>query len=166
VVVSGTGTAGAQVVLWRERAGQSSFQQAATTTADTAGKYTFTLKRGSVMADQKWYVTSNGTQSSTVTQQVAALVALASSTRSTVVGHTLVLRGHVTPSHAGERVLIEMSRGGAWKVIARPRLGHGSTYAVSHSFSRSGAVKFRVVLRGDSRNEQSISATLRVNIRS
>jgi hypothetical protein len=59
-----------------------------------------------------------------------------------------------------------MSRGGAWKVIARPRLGHGSTYAVSHSFSRSGAVKFRVVLRGDSRNEQSISATLRVNIRS
>jgi len=166
VVISGTGTAGAQVVLWRKRAGQSSFQQAATSTADTAGKYTFTLKRGTVMADQEWYVTSNGTQSSTVTQQVAALVGLGSSTRSAVVGHKIVLRGHVTPSHAGERVLIEMSRGGAWQVLARPRLGHGSRYTVSHSFGRSGAVKFRVVLRGDSRNEQSISPTLRVNIRS
>jgi hypothetical protein len=165
VVISGTGTAGARVVLWRKRAGQSTFQQVSTATADSSGHYTFTLKRGTVMADQEWYVSSNGAQSSTVTQQVQALVALASSTRSTLVGHKIVLRGHVTPSHAGEVVLIEMSRGGAWHVIARPRLGHGSTYAVSQRFGRSGSVKLRVVLRADSRNELSSSPTLTVTVR-
>lgn len=164
MVISGTATAGAPLVLWRKRAGQSSFQQAATTTADTTGKYTFTLMRGTVMADQEWYVTSNGTRSSTITQQVKAIVALASSTRSTVVGHEIVLRGHVTPSHAGQTVLLEISRGGAWQVIAKPRLGNTSTYTASHSFGRSGAVKLRVVLRSDSRNQQSTSPTLTVTV--
>ena len=88
------------------------------------------------MADQEWYVTSNGVQSADRHQHVAALVALSPSARSTTVGRTIVLRGHVTPSHAGEVVLIEMSRGRRWQVIARPRLGHGSGYSVSHRFAR------------------------------
>ena len=43
---------GAQVVLWRELAGQSSFQKMSQTTTDSSGHYTFTLGRGTVMADQ------------------------------------------------------------------------------------------------------------------
>lgn len=164
VVISGTAGAGATVALWREPAGQSSFHQIASTTAGASGKYTFTRGRGTVMADQKWYVSSNGAQSQTITQQVAAVVALASSTRATAVGRKIVLSGHVTPSHAGQVVSVEMSRGSAWKVIGRPRLGHGSGYSVSHRFVRSGAVEFRVVLRADLRNERSTSPTVRVKV--
>jgi hypothetical protein len=164
VVISGSAASGATVALWRKLAGQSTFHQVDTTTADTTGKYTFTLKRGSVMADQEWYVTSSGQQSATVAQLVAAVVAISSSARSTVVGHAIVLRGHVTPSHAGEVVLIEMSRGTTWQVIARPRLGRGSGYSVTHRFAKSGAVKLRVVLQRDSRNERSTSPAVTVKV--
>jgi hypothetical protein len=97
-----------------------------------------------------------------VSQQVHALVSVAAS----LVGHTIALRGHVTPSHAGEVVLIEMSRGGAWRVIARPHLGHGSSYSASHHFARSGTVRFRVVLKADRRNEQSTSPSVKVTVKS
>jgi hypothetical protein len=154
------------VALWRKLAHQSSFHQVSTATADSLGKYTFTLKRGTVMTDQQWYVISNGTQSATVTQQVDAVVALASSARSTAVGRPVVLHGHVTPSHAGQVVLIEVSHGASWQVIARPRLGHGSGYSVTHRFAKSGAVKLRVVLGRDSRNNRSTSSTLTLTVRS
>jgi hypothetical protein len=161
VVISGTTTSGATVALWRKLAKQSSFSQVSTTNADSGGKYTFTMARGTVMADQQWYVTSGGAQSQTVSQQVRALVSVAASS----VGHTIALRGHVTPSHAGEVVLVEMSRGGAWQVIARPHLGRRSSYSASHHFARSGTVRFRVVLKADSRNGQSTSPTLKVTVR-
>ena len=164
MVISGTAGSGAQVSLWRERAKQSSFHQVSQTTADNSGNYTFTQNSGTVMADQEWYVTSNGTQSATIAQHVTALVALAASAASTRVGRAVVLSGHVTPSHAGEVVLVEMSRGGAWHVIARPRLGRHSGYAVSHRFGRSGAVRFRVVLSADRRNEQSVSRALKISV--
>lgn len=165
VVISGTAGSGAAVTLWRKLAGQSSFQQVSTTNADSTGKYTFTLARGTVMTDQQWYVISNGAQSQTVSQQVEAIVALASSARSTVVGRAVVLRGHVTPSHAGEKVLVEVSHGSTWQVIARPRLGRGSVYSVSHRFAKSGAVKLRVVLQRDSRNVRSTSSILTVSVK-
>ena len=76
-----------------------------------------------------------------------------------------MLRGHVTPSHAGEVVLIEMSRGGTWQVIARPRLGHGSGYSVSHRFAKAGAVKLKVVLGRDSRNVRSTSPTVTLTVK-
>jgi hypothetical protein len=167
VVISGamaaSPAAGAQVVLWRKLARQSTFSQAGQTTTDSAGRYTFTLRR--VMADQQWYVTSNGMQSATVQQRVEALVGLVSSMRSAAVGQAIGLRGRVTPSHAGQVVLVEVSRGGAWHVIARPRLGHRSRYALSHAFARAGAVKLRVVLNGDRRNERSISRTVTITVK-
>lgn len=165
VVISGFGLPGAQVVLWRELPHQSSFHQVSTTTADSTGKYKFTLKRGVVMTNQKWYVTSDGARSDTVAQRVWAVVALTSSAHSTVVGQAIVLRGHVTPSHAGQRVLIETSRGSTWRVIARPRLGHGSSYKVTHRFATSGAVKLRVVFQRDSRNDRSTSSTLTLTVK-
>ena len=166
VVISGTAGSGAAVTLWRKLAGQSSFRQVTATSADSAGKYTFTLKRGTVMTDQEWYVTANGAQSTTLAQQVEAVVALASSTRSTVVGHAIVLRGHVTPSHAGQKVLIEVAHGRTWHVIARPRLGRKSGYSVTHRFASSGVAKLRVVLQRDSRNVRSTSAPVTVKVTS
>jgi hypothetical protein len=162
--VLGSSVAGTQVVLWRKLARQSSFHQAGQTTTDSSGRYAFTLPRGTVMADQQWYVTSGGVQSATVQQHVDAVVGLTSSAGSTKAGRAIVLRGHITPSHAGEAVLVEVSRGGAWHVIARPRLGRGSNYTVSHRFAQTGALKLRVVLTGDRRNDRSISRTVTIKV--
>lgn len=168
MVISGalaTPTAGTTVVLWRKLASQTSFHQFSQTTTDSSGKYTFTVRQGTVMADQQYYATANGSQSATVVQQVYALVNATASARSTVVGHAIVLRGHVSPGHAGETVLIEVRRGAAWHVIGRARLGRRSNYSLSHSFAQSGRVQLRVVLRGDSRNLQSVSPTLTVSVK-
>jgi hypothetical protein len=169
VVISGllstSPAAGAQVALWRERAGQSTFRQIAQTTTDSSGHYTFTLKPGTVMADQAWYVTSGALRSATVQQQVRALVGLVPSVRSVIAGQSLVLRGHVTPSHAGETVLIEQSHARTWRVIARPRLSKGSNYTFSRRFTQAGRTKLRAVLQGDSRNVQSTSPVLALTVR-
>jgi hypothetical protein len=157
----GSPAAGAQVLLWRELAGQSSFQQIAQTTTDTAGHYTFTM---SPMTNQAWYVTSNGMRSTTLAQQVHARVGLSSSAHSAAVGGPVLLHGRVTPSHAGEVVLIERRSGGLWHVIARPRLGHSSTYASSPRFGRTGTVELRTVLLGDARNVRSISRTVTLTV--
>lgn len=160
----GSSVAGTQVVLWGKLAGQSGFHQRGQTTTDSSGHYKFTLPRGKVMADQQWYVTSGGVHSATVQQHVDAVVGLTSSTGSTKAGRAIVLRGHITPSHAGEVVLVEVSHGGAWHVIARPRLGRGSSYTLSHRFAQTGALKLRVVLSGDRRNDRSISRTVTVKV--
>jgi Bacterial Ig-like domain (group 3) len=170
VVISGGLTSnppatGATVVLWRKLSGQSTFHQLTTTTTDSAGQYKFTMKRGSVNADQQWYVTANGLQSPTLTQDVNALVGLTPSSRSVAAGSPVVLKGRVTPSHAGQVVLIEQSRGGSWAVIGRPRLAHSSTYTMSHRFTQAGTVKLRAVLQGDARNNRSNSPTVTVTVK-
>lgn len=170
VVISGGLTSnppatGATVVLWRKLSGQSTFHQLTTTTTDSAGQYKFTMKRGSVNADQQWYVTASGLQSPTLTQDVKALVGLTPSSRSVAAGSPVVLKGRVTPSHAGQVVLIEQSRGGSWAVIGRPRLAHSSTYTMSHRFTQAGTVKLRAVLQGDARNNRSNSSTVTVTVK-
>lgn len=152
------------MALWRELSGQSTFQQVAQTTTDSAGQYKFTLKAGTVNADQQWYVSANGLQSPTLHQSVNAVVGLAG-LHSIVVGNAMMLRGHVTPSHAGQVVLVEQRKGSQWAVIARPRLGHASNYGVMHRFARSGTVTLRTVLPGDSRNNRSDSGTLTVTVK-
>jgi hypothetical protein len=163
--VLGSSAAGAQVVLWRELAGQSSFFQMARTSTDAAGAYTFTMIGGAVMTDQDWYVTSNGMLSATLRQQVHALVGLSSSARSATVGRPILLHGRVSPSHAGEVVLIEQKHGGSWQVIARPRLGRHSAWAGSRRFANTGTVELRAVLRADARNVRSISRTVTVTVK-
>ena len=164
-VLTASPAAGAQVALWRERAGQSSFQQVAQTTTDSSGGYTFTLKRGTVMADQAWYVTSGSLLSATLEQSVRALVGLTPAARTIVAGQAVGLHGHVTPSHAGNVVLIEQRRGGSWHVIARPRLSKGSNYSLSHRFMTAGKSELRAVLGVDARNLASDSPTVTVTVK-
>jgi len=169
VVISGrlTGNpaSGVQVVLWRELSGQSSFHQFAQTTTGSAGRYTFTMKRGSVNADQECYVTAGGLTSPTLQQKVNALVGLAAASHSATAGQPVTLSGHVTPSHAGQVVLIEQSRGGSWVVIARPLLSQASSYTLLHKFMHAGSVKLRAVLPADGRNSRSNSPTLTVTVK-
>jgi hypothetical protein len=165
-VLSASPAAGAQVDLWRERAGQSTFQQVAQTTTNTSGDYSFTRGAGSVQVDQAWYVTSGTLRSGTIDQLVKAVVSLVPSSRSMIAGQSVVLSGHVTPSHAGEVVLIEQSHAGGWRVIARPRLSKSSNYTFSHRLTHTGRTKLRAVLGADTRNVQSFSPVLTLTVRS
>jgi hypothetical protein len=169
VVISGgmtlKPTAGTQVVLWRELIGQTSFHQVTQTTTDSAGQYRITLNGGMVNADQQFYVTAGGLQSPTLHQQVNALVALSASRRSVGTGTPITLRGHVTPSHAGETVLIEQLFGKRWMVVARSRLGHASNYTLSHRFQQAGGKKLKAVLLADARNARSSSPTVTVTVK-
>jgi hypothetical protein len=170
VVISGVLTAspasGVQVVLWREKAGQTSFQQIAQTTTDSSGRYSFTRGHGAVMADQAWYVSSGSLRSATLEQQVRAVVAFVPSSRAVTVGQAVLLRGHVTPGHAGEVLLIEQRNGGTWRIIARPRLSKTSSYSLSHRFMQSGKSELRALLRLDSRNVTSASPTVTLTVTS
>jgi hypothetical protein len=117
-----------------------------------------------VTGDQQWYVTANGLQSPTLQQHVRAIVGLAGP-HTAVVRQAILLRGHVTPSHAGQVVLIELRKGSQWTVVARPKLGHESSYGVMYRFKRSGTADLKAVLPGDSRNDTSGSPTLVVTVR-
>ena len=155
-----------KVVLWRELSGQTTFHQVTQTTTDSAGQYKITLSAGKVNADQKWYVTASGLQSPTLQQQVDAVVGLAG--LHAVVGRArrCMLRGHVTPSHAGQVVLIEQPWRQQWMVIARPRLGpRFELRGVSTASQRAGTSKLRTVLPGDARNARSSSPTLTVTVK-
>ena len=163
--LAGSAGSGAQVVLWGKPAGHSSFQKAAQTTTDTSGRYTFTLARGTVMTDEAWYVSSNGVNSATLQQHVDALVALSSATHAASVAQAVRLQGHVTPSHAGETVLIEQRRGGAWRLVAQAKLSRASSYSISHRFSQAGTFRLRAVLRTDTRNDQSVSSSLALTVK-
>jgi len=165
-VLSTSPAGGVTVALWREQAGQSSFRQMATTTTDSSGRYSFTLKRGTVLADQTWYVTANSLRSATIDQRVRALVALASSSHTVLAGQSIALHGKVSPSHAGGVVLIEQRRGSSWHVIARPRLSRSSSYAISHRFTQTGQTKLRAVLAGNARNLTSTSPTVSLTVAS
>lgn len=169
VVISGAmlnnSTAGAQVTLWQEVAGQSSFTNVGTAKLDSAGQYSFTMNSGVVKANRTWYVTAQGIQSPSVIQKVAALVAFSPAHASVAAGKPVALRGSVTPAHAGEVVLIEQKAAGKWRIVGRPRLGHASTFAGSHRFIHAGVVKLRAVLPSDSRNQGSNSRTVTLRVR-
>lgn len=166
-VLSASSAAGIPVVLWRELAGQSSFNQLAQTTTDSSGDYTFTLKAGTVMADQSWYVTSGSNRSATIDQQVRAAVGLTASTHTAVKGQVVGLRGKVAPSHAGQVILIEEKSGPAtraWHVIARPRLSKGSSYSLSRRFAQPGKTELKAVLGLDARNIASSSPVITLTV--
>jgi hypothetical protein len=169
VVISGrmlsNSSSGTTVALWQELPGQTSFHQIAQSALSSSAQYTFTLGRGQVNSDRKWYVTASGLHSPTMEQLVGAVISLASSSRTVTAGTPVALRGHVTPSHAGETVLIEQRAGGRWVVIARPRLSRGSSYFVSHRFTHAGRTQLRAVLRADSRNNTSDSRTVTVAVK-
>lgn len=157
--------AGVQVVLWRKLAGQTTFHRYAHATTNRSGRYSITLRRGTVNANQEWYASAAGLRSTTLVQRVTALVALSAAADSVSAGRALMLRGRVTPSHAGEAVSIQVRRAASWVVIARAKLGRRSSYATSMRFHHPGRVQLRAELRGDARNQRSDSPTVTVTVR-
>ena len=144
------GTAGMTVELWEKLPRSTTFKQVAHTVTGTVGQYTFV--RSSVQTNRQWYVTVGALRSATTQQKVRAIVSL-----------TRALRGHVSPNHAGERVLIEKRTKQGWMVVARRRLGpSSSSTGPARGALGSGTLAVRAVFPGDARNVLSASRVLTI----
>ena len=157
-------TTGVRVVLWHRLPGQPSFSVVAQTTTNSSGRYAILLDPGVVKTNREWYVTAREERSRVVAQRVRARMTLSASATTAVPGAVVTLSGAVTPSHAGERVLIEQLGAGGWRTIAKPRLDRQSTLAVRYRFAHDGLAQVRAVLPGDERNITSSSPAVAVDV--
>jgi hypothetical protein len=157
--LSGASSDASQAVdLWEKLAGQTAFSQVASTQTNASGVYSFTQ---TVTTNAQWYVESGTVQSSTVAEPVLAAIRLHPSKS----GVTLTLSGAIAPSHAGERVALQLRRGTRWVTIARAKLSAGSHFTFARKMSGHSIERFRVVLAADARNALSVSSVVAVRFR-
>jgi hypothetical protein len=143
-------TAGAAVLLWEKLPRAATFRQMGHTVTGAVGQYQFV--RSAIQTSRQWYVTVGAVRSATIQQKVRAIVSL---TRS--------LGVHVTPNHAGERVLIEKRSKQGWAVITRLRLGRSSSSkGPARGMLGSHTITVRAVFEGDIRNVLSVSRVLKI----
>lgn len=160
VTIRGISRAGT-VALWQEVPGQTSFHQVATTTAGGTGAFKF-VRRG-IETNMQWYVVAGGVRSRTVSQRVRALVTI--STAGTARAHRVMrFSGHVTPNHAGGRLLLEKLARGGWRTVASARINRASRYVVRAALAGRGRVRVRAVLPANRRNASSASRVLTLTV--
>jgi hypothetical protein len=165
--LTGPDSGGQTVQLYHRINPQPGFSLIGVTKTDSAGLYEFTRAEGIVDTNRSWYVRGPGlTHSHTVHERVAALVSLAASTASGDTRHPIVFSGHVTPDHAGNRVLLQVNSGSGddWRTMESGRIGPGSDYQIPAAFRTPGERDVRVVLPGDARNIRTASDPVSVII--
>jgi hypothetical protein len=148
---------GVTIKLWQRLPSASGFSQTLTTTTKSGGGFSFTLAKGSVMTDRSWYVTGDGLTSSTVHENVSAVLTLASSKSH---GRT-VLRGKVTPAQKGHVTIERLVAKGRWKSLARVSLGHGSTFRWRAGYVARGTATVRAMVPANTDHIASFSRSLR-----
>ncbi len=161
---------GQTIVLYHHLAGSHrGFTRVAQTTTDAQGLYEFTRAEGVVLTNRSWLVREAGGQrvhSRAIHEQVAALVSMTPSAVTTDTDHQIVFTGHVTPSHAFERVLLQEQSGssGDWRTIEVGELGPGSNYVIAYRWRVPGQHDVRAVFEGDDRNIRGESDPATVTI--
>ena len=109
--------------------------------------------------NRSWFVRGPAlSHSRTVYERVSALVSLAASSTSSDTRHPVVFSGHVTPNHAGNRVLLQYNTNGDdWRTLKSGVVGPDSNYSISAAFRTPGERNLRVLLPRDPRNVASAS---------
>jgi hypothetical protein len=153
--VAGGTPAGTTVQLFQEAAGEANFSQVGSATTGAAGDYSITAP-GAVQTDRQWYVTAATLRSATISEQVSAGVTLLVARGR----NSAMVHGVVTPSHAGERVMLQRQERGKWTTIARLRLGSKSKFGVRYAGKPRVRATLRAVLPADSKNMRSVSASV------
>jgi phospholipase C len=72
--------------------------------------------------------------------------------------------GSVSPSHAGEQVVLEQLGPTGWQPVAQGVLGASSSFSISYAFTSAGAYQLRAYLRWGARNINSYSAPVAVTV--
>ncbi len=148
---------GQTIVLYHHLAGSGlGYTRVGQTTTDSHGFYEFTRAEDVVMTNRSWFVREAGIHqihSRTVFERVAALVSLSASSSTAVTGQPVVFTGHVDPSHAGERVVLQQeTASGDWRSLESGRLDGASNYSIVHRWRFAGDHTVRVVFPSDVRN--------------
>ncbi len=154
--LTGPRHANAVISLWQRLPWQRRFHRALRVRTDALGRYSITKANG-VATNRRWYVVAHGLQSRTLTQRVRALITLTTSPTIADTGEVVTISGQVTPSHAGQRVMIEQRSPTGWQVLARPRLNAASSYQTTRLFNQGGPHVLRARLAGDDKNVRSVS---------
>jgi hypothetical protein len=166
----GTDITGKTIVLYHHVSGSHmGYTRIGATTTDSHGFYEFTRAEGVVTTNRSWFVREPGVRkvhSRTVFERVAALVSLTANTTTADTGQPITFSGHVTPSHASERVALQEQVGSSddWKTLKTGLLDGSSNYSIAYRWRVPGDRDVRVVLPGDVRNVRSESDPLTVSI--
>jgi phospholipase C len=150
--------ANVRVTIWRMLPSQHRFHRVFHAFTDRTGRYAVLVPPGAIKTNSRWFAVARGVSSAITRQYVQAVVTLTSSDPLPIPGERLVLSGHVTPWHHGDRVLVERAVGHRWRVIARPFVNRASNFSLAATFYRNATQELRAVLPADSRNVRSVSA--------
>ncbi len=154
---------GTAVSLYRQLPTGGRFVRVAVTTTNRHSAYVFRRTPGVVYTNRRFYVIARRRRSRTIAQAVEAVVSVSASSTIVSPGQSFTLSGHVTPSHAGESVLLEEEQpDGTWTLLTTAPLDAFSDYTASTQLASEGTFTFRVVLNADSRNVLSSSPTVTV----
>jgi hypothetical protein len=165
--LQGSNAGGQTIRLYRHLPGRPGYTPAGTTTTFPNGFFEFTRAAGVVYTNRDWFVRGpDGSHSRAVHEHVAALVTLNASTNIAVTGRRVLFKGHVTPNHAFQRVLLQQQVGSSddWRTLRSALLGPGSNYSVAYSWRTPGERDLRVVLPEDARNIRSISDAVQLTV--
>jgi phospholipase C len=91
---------------------------------------------------------------------VRAKVSLVSFDTNPVPGERVSLRGAVTPSRAGARILVQRLEAHGWRTVASPTLDGRSRFSVPQRLAGAGRFAFRAVLPAEGRSLGSRSPAL------
>ncbi len=153
----GSPLGGQRIVLYHHLADTPGYTTVGVTTTSPDGYYQFTRAEDVVLTNRSWFVrdaNDPGVHSRTVYERVEAAVSMSASTTSAITGQPVVFTGHVTPDHAGGRILLQQQVGSSddWHTLEAGRIGPGSNYAITWRFGRAGERDVRTLFPGDRRN--------------
>lgn len=158
--LTGTDIGGQAITLYHRVNPSPHFVAIGQTKTNSFGFYEFTRAEGIVSSNRSWFVRGpSASHSRTIHESVQALVSLQANETLTDTRRPTVFSGHVTPSHAFERVFLQVQRGSGdeWRTVASARLNASSDYSLARRWRIPGQRTVRVVLRGDARNIRSAS---------
>ncbi len=165
--LKGPNANGQTIRLYHHIAGRPGYSLVGSTQTFLGGYYEFTRAEGIVYTNRDWFVRGpSGSHSRTIHEHVAALVTLGASTTNATTDQPIMFSGHVTPSHAFQRVLLQEQVGQSddWHTLRTALLGPGSNYAVPYRFKTPGERDVRAVLPADLRNIRSESDAVSVTV--
>ena len=155
---------GITITLWRRFPGQRQYTPVAHTRTIAGGRYSFALPTTSVSTNRDWIATARGLRSRVVAELVQPAVTLSSTATFAVAGDVETLSGQLQPGQTGQQVSLQRRTGPRWLTVARPRLGHGATFSVSHTFTTGRTEQWRALVPASTKTLQSSSPTLLIKV--
>jgi len=155
---------GAAVVLYRQKAGETTFTRISGRTTSSTGAFTFrrtpvanTVYRIEYAGDEHWLPSA-----AQVTVKVRPRIRLTASPREFFLGRRTVLSGVVAPAHPGATVVVQRLVGGVWTDWRTFTLNDSSAFSTVYRPKSWGLRYFRVHIATDADHVGTYSPRLRV----